>query len=88
MAHSGTSVSRSRRGQRRSETAFGVRNGAGSAWIKLGSHAQRAAKRLEYRFALMVRILAAQVVDVQRHIRVIDETLKRRDLISVELSYY
>ena len=46
------------------------------ALITLHSHAQRTAKSLEDRFRLMVRIHPAQVVDMERHQGVIDETLE------------
>ena len=39
-------------------------------------HPQRARERLEHRLGLVVRVLAAQVVDVQRHQRVVDEALE------------
>ena len=37
---------------------------------------KRARERLEHGLRLMVRVVAAQVVDVQRHERVIDEALE------------
>ena len=44
--------------------------------VQFGGHAQRAAEGLEHGFALVVGVLAAQVVDVQRHQRVVDEALE------------
>ena len=49
-----------------SEAALGRWNAAG-ARIGLDGHAQRAAEGLEHRLGLMVGIVAAQRVDVQRH---------------------
>ena len=49
---------------------------AGRARVELDRHAQRARERLEHRLALVVRVVAAQVVDVQRHQRVVDEALE------------
>jgi len=60
-----------------SEAAFGRRNRACSARIQLSRHAQCSAKRLEYGFALMVRVVAAQIVDMQSHQRVVDEALEK-----------
>ena len=48
-----------------------------SARIELNRHPQRPCECLEYRFALMMRVVAAQVVDVQRGQRVIGEALKK-----------
>jgi hypothetical protein len=39
-------------------------------------HAQRAGKGLEHRLALVVGVVALQVVDVQRDQRVVDEALE------------
>ena len=60
-----------------SEATLGRRNRAGGARIQLGRHAQRSAKRLEHGFALMVRVVAAQIVDMQSHQRVVDEALEK-----------
>ena len=49
---------------------------AGEPRVGLDRHAQRARERLEHRLGLVVRVVAAQVVDVQRHQRVIDEALE------------
>ena len=49
---------------------------AGGARIELDRHAQRAPERLEHGLALVVRVVAAQVVDVQRDQRVVDEALE------------
>src|SRR4029079_2448939 len=51
-------------------------DGALRARIELARHAQRARERLEHRLALVVRVVAAQVVDVQRDLRVVDEALE------------
>lgn len=59
------------------QTSLGRRNGAGRTRVKLGRHPQRSAERLENRFALVVCIFPAQVIDVQSHQRVIDETLEK-----------
>ena len=59
-----------------SEAALGRRNRACSARIQLSRHAQCSAKRLEYGFALMVRVVAAQIVDMQGHQRVVYEALE------------
>jgi len=44
--------------------------------VGLARHAQRARERLEHGLALVVRVVAAQVVDVQRHLGVVDEALE------------
>ena len=49
---------------------------ARGARIGLHRHAQRARERLEDRLALVVRVVAAQVVDVHRRQRVVDEALE------------
>ena len=52
-----------------------------------GGHAQGAAESLEDRFALVVRVLAAQVVDVQRDQGMVDEALEKlARQIDVELA--
>ena len=43
---------------------------------RVDRHAQRARERLEHRLGLVVRVVAAQVVDVQRDQRVVDEALE------------
>ena len=58
------------------EGSLGRRDHAGGARIGLHRHAQRARERLEHGLALVVRVVAAQVVDVQRHQRVVDEALE------------
>src|SRR3546814_1683781 len=58
------------------EYAFGRRHDAGVAWIERDGHAQGAAERLEYGFTLMMRIFAAQIVDMQGDQGVIDEALE------------
>nr|GEU28313.1 hypothetical protein [Tanacetum cinerariifolium] len=59
------------------QSALGRRDGAGSARIELGRHAQRAAKGLEHGFALVVGVGAAQVVDVQGDQRMVDEAAEK-----------
>src|SRR3546814_13241718 len=56
--------------------SFGRRHDAGVAWIERDGHAQGAAERLEYGFTLMMRIFAAQIVDMQGDQGVIDEALE------------
>src|SRR3546814_17836346 len=58
------------------EYAFGRRHDAGVAWIERDGHAQGAAERLEYGFTLMMRIFAAQIVDMQGAQGWIDEALE------------
>ena len=48
----------------------------GGARIRFGGHAQRAREGLENRLALVMGVVAAQVVDVQRHLRMVDEALE------------
>ena len=59
-----------------SERALGRGHHATGARIHLHRHAQGATKSLEYRLALVMRVVAAQVVDVQGHQRVVGEALK------------
>lgn len=77
---------RSRRGQwgrvrcgRKSEAALRRRNLPRRALVEFHRHPQRAAERLEHRLELMVRIDAAQIVDMQRDARVIDEAAEELD---------
>ena len=56
--------------------SLGGRHAAGGARIGLDRHAQRAAEGLEHRLGLMVGVVAAQVVDVQRDAGVIDQALE------------
>ena len=49
---------------------------ARGARIALARHPQRARERLERRLGLVMRVVAAQVVDVQRRERVVDEALE------------
>src|SRR5258706_15475810 len=49
---------------------------AGSARIALDRHSQRARECLEYRLALVMRVVAAQVVDMHRRLCVVHETLE------------
>src|SRR5438552_5249824 len=46
------------------------------ARVELDRHAQRAREGLEHRLALVVRVVAAQVVDVHGRVRVVDEALE------------
>src|SRR5262244_845180 len=55
---------------------FGTRDDAGGTRVRLEREAKRARERLENGFALVMRILAAQVVDVQGGQRVVDESLE------------
>src|SRR3954464_9113662 len=57
------------------QAALGRRH-TGSTRIDLDCHAQSTTEGLERRFSLMMRIGAAEIVDVQRDLRVIDETLE------------
>src|SRR5947208_1545155 len=58
------------------ERALRRRQEAGCAWIALACHPQCARKRLEHGFRLVVRVVAAQIVDMDGRERVIDEALK------------
>ena len=70
-----------------SKTAFGRRHAAGGPRIRRHRHAQRAPESLEHGLGNMVGVAAAQAVDVQRHQRVIDETLEElAQQIDVELA--
>src|ERR1700744_2040793 len=59
-----------------SQAALRRRNHPQRTRIQGQPHAQRAAERLEDRLGLMVRVVALQVVDVQRDARVVRETLE------------
>lgn len=60
----------------------------GCARIDFHRHAQRPPKSLENSFNLVVRILAADVVDVQRDHRVIHKALKKfMEQIDVKVAY-
>src|SRR3546814_6240330 len=61
----------------RLQAALGRWNRAGSARVKFGGHTQCATECLEHGFALMMRIFTAQIVDMQRDQRVIDEALEK-----------
>src|SRR5581483_7054483 len=61
---------------RRLQGPLGRGDGVAGARIGLERHAQRTREGLEHRLALVVRVVAAQVVDVQRHLRVVDESLE------------
>src|SRR5262249_1892079 len=56
--------------------ALGRRHHAGGARVGFRRHAQGASERLEHGLALVMRVVAAQVIDVQRDLRVVDETLE------------
>ena len=45
-------------------------------WVLLNGHAHGATESLEHGFDLVMRIVAAHIVDVQRHLGVIDEALE------------
>src|SRR5207245_6959813 len=51
-------------------------DGSFGARVRLQRHAQSPRERLEHRFALMMRVVATQVVDMQRHLRVVGKTLE------------
>ncbi len=53
-----------------------VEGHAARARIRRDRHAQRLGEGLEHGLGLMVRVVAAQVVDVQRRQRVIGEALE------------
>ena len=59
-----------------SEDAFGGRHDATGTRIGGQRHAQSPAEGLEYGLRLVMRVHTPQIVDMQRHLRVIDETLK------------
>src|SRR6195952_2051254 len=61
------------------EAALGRRNLPGRAVVQLHGHAQRAPGRLENGFHLMMRVDAAQIIDVKRHARVIHESAEKFD---------
>src|SRR5690554_5915342 len=55
--------------------------------IGFSGHAQRTSEGLEHRFTLVVRVFAAQVVNVQGNQRMIDETLEKlAGQVDVELT--
>jgi len=58
------------------EFALRGRDPAAGTRIGFDRHAQRACERLEHGLALVMCIFAAQVVNVQGHLRVIGETLE------------
>jgi hypothetical protein len=67
------------------QAAFGRRHTRG-ARVDLDRHSERAPERFESGFGLMVRVGAAEVVDVQGHVRVINEALEEfMNQIDVEL---
>src|SRR5690554_6847771 len=59
-----------------SEYALGRRNHAFAAGVKLKCHAQCTAEGLKYSLALVVRVFALEVVDVQGDQRVVGKALK------------
>ena len=61
----------------RLQNAFGGRYMVGCTGIDFHRHTQRPTKSLENGFNLVVRILAADVVDMQRDHRVIHEALEK-----------
>src|SRR5688572_14841775 len=60
----------------RSERALGRGNRTGAARIEFEREAQGAGESFEHGFALVVRVLATQVVDVHRHEGVVGEALE------------
>src|SRR5512140_1054054 len=58
------------------QRALGGRYRARRTRIRCHRHAQCAGEGLEHRFRLMMRVVAAQVVEVHRDQRVVDETLE------------
>src|SRR3546814_14731857 len=58
------------------QDAFGGRHRATHAGVELKGHPQRAAEGLEDRFALVVGVDAAQIVDMQGDQGVIDQALE------------
>src|SRR5258706_4846315 len=68
-----------------SKGSLGARHRVCRIRIELQRHSKGAPERLEHGLALMVRIIAAQVIHVQRELRVIDESLEKLpDQIDVE----
>jgi hypothetical protein len=63
-------------GPRRKQGALGGGNDACRARVELQRAAQRAREGLEHGLALVVRIDALEVVDVQRHAGVVHEALE------------
>ena len=61
----------------RLQAALGGGHDAAHAIIMLNGHAQCAPKGLEHGFNLVMRIHAAQIVDVQGDLGVIDEALEK-----------
>src|SRR5207237_5638336 len=51
-------------------------DGSFRARIRLQRHAQGPRERLEHRLSLMMRVVPAQVVDMQRHLGVVGKTLE------------
>src|SRR5690606_28604436 len=69
------------------EYALGRRNHAFAAGVEFNGHAQGAAECLEDRLALVMRVLALQVVDMKCRLRVVDEALEEfARQIDVELA--
>ena len=67
--------------------SLGGRHHAGHSRIQFQRHAQRATKRLEYGFGLMVCIVSSKIVDMHRHQSMVDESLKKLlDQINIELA--
>ena len=71
-----------------SENPFRRRAGTRYRRVTGDSHPQRATKSLEDRFRLMMRIVAAEVIDVQSHISVIHKALKKfNEKIDIKLAH-
>ena len=61
------------------QNPFGRGAGASHRCVGRDRHAQRPAKRLEYGLGLVVCIVAAEIIDVHRHVGVVHEALKKFD---------
>ena len=71
-----------------SENPFRRRAGTRYSRVTGDSHSQCPTKSLENRFCLMVCIVAAKVIDVQRHIGVIHKALKKfNEKIDIKLAH-
>src|SRR3546814_3606669 len=71
----------------RLKAALGRRHDIAEPFVTAGRDAQRAAKRLEDGLDDVVRVAATQIVDVQRHLGVVDEALEElAEQIDVELA--
>src|SRR3954469_22532565 len=81
-------IGRLGRAKQRSELALRGWHRAGRAIIDADRRAERAGERLEHRLALVMGIVAAQVVDMERRLSVIDKALEEfMHQIDVKLAY-